>query len=56
MHQKGQSFTGSWEELKRLVRQHFVPANYIVEKVSQATTTIATSADMKADVGKDVVG
>jgi hypothetical protein len=56
LHQKGQSFIHSWEELKRLVRQHFVPADYMVKRVSQATTTIATSADMKADVGKDVVG
>jgi hypothetical protein len=56
MHQKGQSFTRSWEELKRLVRQHFVPADYMVEKVGESTTTIVNFADMKADVGKDVVG
>jgi hypothetical protein len=33
-----------------------VPADYMIEKVSQATTSIVPSADMKADVGKDVVG
>jgi hypothetical protein len=33
----------------------FVPANYMVEKVGQSMTTIVNSADMKADVGKEVV-
>jgi hypothetical protein len=33
-----------------------VPADYMLEKVSQATTIIVTSTDMKANVGKDVVG
>jgi hypothetical protein len=55
MHQKGQSFTCSWEELKSLLRQRFVPADCMVEQPSQATTTIVPSADMKADVGKDVM-
>jgi hypothetical protein len=56
MHQKGQTFTRSWEELKRLMRQHFVLANYMVKKVGQDTTTVVTSADMKVVVSKDVVG
>jgi hypothetical protein len=56
LHQKGQIFTRSWKELKRLVQQHFVPFDYMVEKVSQAMTTIVNSVDMKANVGKDVVG
>jgi hypothetical protein len=52
---KGTTITYTWEELKRHVRQRFVPADCMVEKVSKATTTVVTSADTKAGVGKDVV-
>jgi hypothetical protein len=55
MHQKGQSFTCSWEELKSLLRQRFVPIDCMVEQPSRATTTMVPSVDTKADVGKDVM-
>jgi hypothetical protein len=55
MHQKGQISTCSWEELKSLLRQHFMPADCMVKQASPATTTIVPSVDTKADVGKAVV-
>jgi hypothetical protein len=55
MHQKGQSFTCSWDELKSLLRQRFVPTDCMVEQPSRAMTTIVPSVDTKADVGKDVM-
>jgi hypothetical protein len=55
MHQKGQSFTCSWEELKSLLRQCFGPADCMVKQASQATTTIVPPTDTKADVGKAVM-
>jgi hypothetical protein len=55
MHQKGQSFTCSWEELKSLLRRHFMPADCMVKQASQAMTTIVPYADTKTDVGKDVM-
>jgi hypothetical protein len=53
MHQKGQSFTCSWEELKSLLRQRFMPADCMVKQASQ--TTIVPSVDTKADVGKAIM-
>jgi hypothetical protein len=55
MHQKDQSSTCSWEELKSLLRQRFMPADCMVKQASQAMTTIVPSADTKADVGKAIV-
>jgi hypothetical protein len=55
MHQKGQNSTCSWEELKSLLRQRFVPADCMVKQANPATTTIVPSADTKADVGKAVM-
>jgi hypothetical protein len=55
MQTKGTSITYTWEELKRFVRQRFVPADCMVEEVSQATTTTVPYADTMANVGKDVV-
>jgi hypothetical protein len=55
MYQKGQSFTYSWEELKSLLRQRFVPTDCMVKQPSRAMTTIVPSADTKADVGKAVM-
>jgi hypothetical protein len=55
MHQKGQSSTCSWEQLKSLLRQRFVPADCLVKQASQAMTTTVPSADTKADVVKDVM-
>jgi hypothetical protein len=55
MHQKGQSVTCSWEELKSLLSQCFVPANCMVKQASQAMTKLVPSADTKANVGKAVM-
>jgi hypothetical protein len=55
MRIKGQSPPNTWEEVKRLARQRFVPADCLVEQVSPATTSIVPYADTKADVVKDVV-
>jgi hypothetical protein len=55
IHQKGQSSTCSWEELKSLLRQRFMPADCMVKQANPATTTIVPSMDMKADVGKAVM-
>jgi hypothetical protein len=55
MRIKGQSPPNTWEEVKRLARQRFVPADCLVERVSPATTAIVPYADTKADVVKDVV-
>jgi hypothetical protein len=54
MHQKGQSSTCSWEELKSLLRQRFMPADCMVKQASQAMTIIVPSVDTKADVGKAI--
>jgi hypothetical protein len=55
MHQKGQSCTYSWEELKSLLRQRFMPADCMVKQASQAMTTIVPSVDTKVDVGKAIM-
>jgi hypothetical protein len=44
MRIKGQSSPNTWEEVKRLARQHFLPTNCMVEEASHGTTTIVTSA------------
>jgi hypothetical protein len=55
MRIRGQSPPNTWEEVKCLVRQHFVPTDCLVEQVSPTSTTIVPSVDTKADVVKDFV-
>jgi hypothetical protein len=52
MRIKGQSPPNTWEEVKSLLRQHFMPADCLVKQASQATTTIVPSADTKANVAR----
>ena len=51
LKKEGNSCSDTWEEVKRLVRQRFVPANFAVKKVNKAAMTIPFS-DNKADVDK----